>query len=45
MDGNGRPENQFKKLVDVFALAGLDIQGSIDFSTAAGEGIQNVQTR
>ena len=40
IDGNGRPENQFKKLVDVFALAGLDIQGSIDFSTAAGEGIQ-----
>ena len=40
IDGNGRPENQFKRLVDVFTLAGLDIQGSIDFSTAAGEGIQ-----
>ena len=40
IDGNGRPENRFKQLVDVFALAGLDIQGSIDFSTAAGEGIQ-----
>ena len=41
-DGDGKLENQFKNLISVISLAGLDVQGVIDAGIAAGDGIELV---
>lgn len=41
-DGDGKLENQFKNLISVINLAGLDVQGVIDAGIGAGEGIELV---
>lgn len=39
-DGDGKAENQFKNLISIINLSGLDVQGVIDAGIAAGDGIE-----
>ena len=39
-DGDGKAENQFKNLINIINLSGLDVQGVIDAGIAAGDGIE-----
>lgn len=39
-DGDGKPENQFRNLINVISLSGLDVQTVIDAGIAAGDGIE-----
>lgn len=38
-DGDGKPENQLKNLVNVVSLSGLDIQASINTAVESGEAV------
>lgn len=38
-DGDGKPENQLKNLINVVSLSGLDIQGSINTAVESGEAV------
>ncbi len=38
-DGDGKPENQLKNLINVVALSGLDIQASVDTAVQNGEAV------
>ena len=38
-DGDGKPENQLKNLINVVSLSGLDIQASVDSAVQSGEAV------
>ena len=38
-DGDGKPENQLKNLINVVSLSGLDIQASVDTAVQCGEAV------